>query len=390
MEAPLRVLIIEDSEDDAALMLRSMRKAGFSLSERRVETLQFLRAALDSAEWDLVLSDFNLGGFTARQALDEVRSRSLEIPFIIVSGAIGEEIAAEMMRLGANDVVNKSHLVRLAPAIERELREARVRQEKKKADEERLELLDELKRAVAVRDEFLAIASHELKTPITSLKLQAHILNRSLKKYGPGHEYNDQVAKFADVSLRQIERMTRLVEEMLSMTRMMSKGLSIQRAKMSMRELVEDVLGRFSEQIRECGSKVALLDGDKVEGNWDKSRMEQVVENLLSNALKYGSGKPIEIRIQKEAEDAILVISDHGIGIAPEDQKRIFSRFERAVSYTNISGLGLGLYIVSEIVHAHGGEVAVHSQFGQGSTFVVRLPLNPSEQVLGSQTQQSA
>jgi signal transduction histidine kinase len=375
MESLLRILMIEDSEDDAALMLRSLRRAGFSLSNRRVETLAALCSALDEGEWDLVLSDFNLPGFTARGALEEVRKRSLEIPFIIVSGAIGEELAAELIRTGANDVINKSHLVRLAPAIERELRESEIRKDKKRADEEKHKLLEELKRAVAVRDEFLAIASHELKTPITSLKLQAHILDRSLKKLGPGRQYNEQVVKFADVSLRQIERMTRLVDEMLSMTRMMSQGLSIHCADMELRDLVQQVLDRFSEQIRESGSKVVLLDGNPVKGRWDHFRMEQVVENLLSNALKYGSGKPIEIHIREDGGHAILMISDHGIGIAPEDQKRIFSRFERAVSYTNISGLGLGLYIVSEIVHAHGGEIAVHSEYGKGSTFIVKMPL---------------
>jgi signal transduction histidine kinase len=378
--------MIEDSEDDAALMIRSLRRAGFALSERRVDTLAALSAALGESEWDLVLSDFNLPGFTARGALEEVRKRSLEIPFIIVSGAIGEELAAEMIRAGANDVINKSHLVRLAPAIERELRESKIRKDKKKADEERSGLLEELKRAVAVRDEFLAIASHELKTPITSLKLQAHILDRSLKKLGPGPQYNQQVVKFADVSVRQIERMTRLVDEMLSMTRMMSQGLSIHCADMELRDLVQQVVERFSEQIRESGSLVTLLDGEPVNGRWDRFRMEQVVENLLSNALKYGSGKPIEIHIRKEDDQAILMISDHGIGIAPEDQKRIFSRFERAVSYTNISGLGLGLYIVSEIVHAHGGEIAVHSQYGKGATFVVRLPLVASERKAISQS----
>ncbi|MFL5812542.1 MAG: ATP-binding protein [Bdellovibrionia bacterium] len=386
MDASLRILIIEDSEDDAALMLRSLRRAGFALSERRVDTLAALSAALTENEWDLVLSDFNLPGFTARGALEEVRKRSQEIPFIIVSGAIGEELAAEMIRAGANDVINKSHLVRLAPAIERELRESKIRKDKKKADEERHELLEELKRAVAVRDEFLAIASHELKTPITSLKLQAHILNRSLQKLGPGPKYNQQVVKFADISIRQIERMTRLVDEMLSMTRMMSQGLSIHCDDMEMRHLVQKVLEHFAEQIRESGSQVVLLDGDPVRGRWDSFRMEQVIENLLSNALKYGSGKPIEIHIRKEGDHAILMISDHGIGIAPEDQKRIFSRFERAVSYTNISGLGLGLYIVSEIVHAHGGEIAVQSEYGQGSTFVVRLPLVASERPAISQS----
>lgn len=379
MDEALRVLIIEDSEDDAALMLRTLKRAGFKFVDRRVEAMPVLRMALESTPWDLVLSDFNLPGFTAREALAEVRKRSFEMPFIIVSGAIGEELAAEMMRAGANDVINKSHLVRLAPAIDRELRESKIRQEKKRVDEERTALLTDLRRAVEVRDEFLAIASHELKTPITSLKLQAYILDKSLQKLGPEKSDREQVSRFLATTFRQIERLTRLVEEMLSITRIMSQGVVIQCSEMNLRELLERVIGSFSEQIRESRSQVKMLQGSAVWGSWDRVRIEQVIENLLSNALKYGSGQPIEISLEKVGETAELRVIDHGIGIADEDQQRIFSRFERAVSYMKISGLGLGLYIVSEIVHAHGGDISVHSEFGKGSTFTVRLPLRPSE-----------
>jgi signal transduction histidine kinase len=253
-----------------------------------------------------------------------------------------------------------------------------VRQDKKIAEEEREVLLEELKRAVEVRDEFLAIASHELKTPITSLKLQAHILDRSLQKVEASDKSREQLRKFLEMSSRQVERLTRLVDEMLSITKIMSQGLVVQCTDMDLRDLVKQVVERFSEQIRDSGSQVQVMDSEPIRGKWDRFRMEQVIENLLSNALKYGSGKPIEIKIRKENEKAFMQIIDHGIGIAAEDQKRIFSRFERAVSYMKISGFGLGLYIVSEIVHAHGGEISVYSEYGQGSTFTVELPLQPA------------
>jgi signal transduction histidine kinase len=379
MERSLRTLLIEDSEDDAAMMLRSLKRAGFSVSYRRVESLEAMRSELEQNHWDLVLSDFNLPGFTAQSALKEVRERSLEIPFIIVSGAIGEELAAEMMRAGANDVINKSHLVRLIPAIERELREAEIRLEKKATDQERLKLVEDLKRAIEVRDEFLAIASHELKTPITSLRLQAQLLERTLEKKGPDEDYQKQVSRFASMSLRQLERLNRLVEDMLGMTRMMSQRLTIQRSEMDLQSSVKQVLDRFSEQIRQSGSQVTLSAGEGVSGCWDRGRIEQVIENILSNALKYGAGKPVEIEICRKGHVARLVIRDHGIGVAREDQQRIFSRFERAVSFVNISGLGLGLYIVSQIVQAHGGTVVVESEYGRGSAFIVDIPLQPGD-----------
>ncbi len=187
--------------------------------------------------------------------------------------------------------------------------------------------------AIRARDEFLSIASHELRTPLTPLQLQ-------LQRITSGH-------------------------------------LRIQPEWVDLVEVLRDIVGRFTEELGRAGCEVDLDAGESVVGQWDRLRIEQVVTNLIANAIKYGSGKPIEIRLIKNGRTAGFSIRDNGIGIAPEQQTRIFGRFERAVSTRAYGGLGLGLYIAQQILDAHGGRIRVESAPNQGARFIVELPLQP-------------
>ncbi|MGZ3709723.1 MAG: sensor histidine kinase, partial [Bdellovibrionota bacterium] len=152
--------------------------------------------------------------------------------------------------------------------------------------------------------------------------------------------------------------------------------LSLEPECFSLGEITRDVLNRFGPALQQARCEVQLSLNSEARGNWDRSRVEQIVTNLLTNAAKYGAGAPIEIEVVEENGSGVLRVKDHGIGIAPEDQKRIFIQFERAASAMNFSGLGLGLYIVHQIVEAHGGRISVESRLGEGSTFTVHLPQN--------------
>jgi signal transduction histidine kinase len=174
---------------------------------------------------------------------------------------------------------------------------------------------------------------------------------------------------------KQLDRITHLIDDMLDITRISSGKLSVNLEQFDLCELVSDLVERNSEQVVAAGCTVDMEVCQPVIGNWDRFRIEQVVMNLLTNAMRYGAGKSILIQVNASKAEARIVVRDLGRGIAKENHERIFQRFERAVSGSEISGLGLGLYIVRQILETHHGSIRVESELGQGATFVVALPL---------------
>jgi signal transduction histidine kinase/DNA-binding response OmpR family regulator len=231
--------------------------------------------------------------------------------------------------------------------------------------------------AIRARDEFLSIASHELRTPLTPLQLQLQRMVKQLEKESGLNGSSDGMKIALKRSERQVLRLTALVENLLDVSRITSGHLRIQPEWVDLVEVLRDVVGRFAEELGRAGCEVDLDAGESVVGQWDRLRIEQVVTNLIANAIKYGSGKPIEIRLLKNGRTAGFSVRDNGIGIAPEQQTRIFGRFERAVSTRAYGGLGLGLYIAQQILDAHGGHIRVESVPNQGARFIVELPLQP-------------
>lgn len=235
-------------------------------------------------------------------------------------------------------------------------------------------LFQKNREAIETRDEFLSICSHELRTPLTSLKLQNQLVERALQQDSVLDR--ERFSQLVKRSGNQVDRLVRLVEEMLDISRIRSGKLAIVAERVDMISLTRETLERFAAQLQAMKCVVTLSAPAELHGDWDKLRLEQVVVNLLTNAMKYGQGKPIHIEIQKAADHVLLSVKDQGIGIAKEHQTRIFERFERAISKSEISGLGLGLYIVKQIVELHGGTIRVESELGKGSQFIVDLPLH--------------
>src|SRR3989339_42094 len=232
----------------------------------------------------------------------------------------------------------------------------------------------ELESAVNVRDEFMSIAGHELKTPLTFLKLQSEIRKRNLEKENITAFTNEKLLKMFDSDHKQIERITRLIDDMIDVSRISSGKLSMNLEEFDICPLVYEVVERHHEQLIFSGNKIEISSVESVYGRWDKFRLEQVITNLLTNAIRYGPGKIIKIKIGIEQNEAVIVILDQGIGIAEENLARIFLKFER-VTGMEVGGLGLGLYIVAQIIEAHHGSIKVESQLGQGSSFTIKLPL---------------
>jgi len=245
-----------------------------------------------------------------------------------------------------------------------------------KVIEERLRLAETgFLESLASRDEFMAIASHELKTPLTSLKLQVQLYQRGLNT---GNLRLLELYKVSDLLFKnasQIDRLTRLVDDMLDVSRIRTGKLTLKKETCDLSKIVKDILDRSREQFESSGSGVPRLDiNDDAIGVWDSMRIEQVISNLISNSIRYGRGKPISIHVKNLGSRVRLSVKDQGPGVSVEDRQRIFQRFERGENGRDVSGLGLGLFISEQIVVAHGGQIWVDSEVGKGATFHLELP----------------
>ncbi len=230
--------------------------------------------------------------------------------------------------------------------------------------------------AVAARDEFLSIASHELRTPITALKLALQNLRRLQE--GRTATSPTRIRDSLAAAERQATRLEKLVSALLDVARIQGGRLELAREEVDLAVVVFETITHLAESLAESGCDARVEATGPVLGQWDRFRVGQVVTNLVSNAIKYGAGKPIEIALDSDGRRARLTIRDHGIGLSPREQASLFQRFARAESARQYGGLGLGLYIVRRLAEAHGGSVRVESALGEGSTFVVELPLRPA------------
>ncbi|MGQ0503997.1 MAG: ATP-binding protein [Myxococcaceae bacterium] len=234
-------------------------------------------------------------------------------------------------------------------------------------------LFQHAQEAIVARDNFLSVASHELRTPITSMKLQSQLMRRRITSGDSAAFTPDQISKLVSQTERSIQRLSRLVEDMLDISRIATGHLQLQLDTVNLSDLVREVADRFTAQATEQGNELELHLAQEISGKWDRDRLDQVITNLLSNALKYAPGTRIQLTTSQVGGDALVEVADSGPGIASEDQGRVFERFER-VGGTRVSGLGLGLHISKHIVEAHGGCIGVTSSLGAGARFTVKLP----------------
>jgi signal transduction histidine kinase/CHASE1-domain containing sensor protein len=231
------------------------------------------------------------------------------------------------------------------------------------------------KEAVKARDEFLSIASHELKTPVTSMKLQFEMAKRMIDRDEERVFQKENVLKRVNTAISQLNRMVKLVEDMLESARFNSKKIEMDKEVINLNHLIKELIDGFSDQMELAGTKIIYKEtNEQLLLYGDIFRIEQVFSNLITNALKYGDNKPIEISLEADENTLRIRVKDDGIGIAKDALERIFQRFERAISSYEISGLGLGLFITKQIVLAHDGKIWAESELGKGSIFIVEFP----------------
>ena len=374
-ESELPLLLLADDSADMREYVRHLLAPHYV-----VQAVPDGQVALDFARRTrpaLVLTDVMMPRLDGFALLRELRSdaRLSTVPVILLSARAGDESRAEGLEAGADDYLVKPFGAReLLACVRANIELASLRADVECARGRVEALRDEGRR----KDEFLLALSHELRTPITPLKLQLHLLREMLgRQVLPGlSEDRNRLLQLFERSERQVEGLADLVEDLLELCKVSTATLGLDREDFDLVELTRMAVGRHSSRTK-C--PIELRADKPVRGRWDRRRIEQVVGNLLTNATTYGEGKPITVTVGEALHGAdrraLLSVQDRGIGIAAHDQRRIFERFERAVSSRHFGGLGLGLHVCRRIADAHDGTLRVESEQGAGSTFIMELPL---------------
>ncbi len=389
----LKILIIEDSEEDTKILLRQLRRSNYEPIYKRVETEEALRTALNDS-WDVVVSDYVMPEFDGLSALKVLQNTAIDIPFIIVSGSIGEEVAVAAMKAGAHDYLMKDSLSRLVPVIERELREAQVRKERREAEQALHNSYEELERrvqertaelasvnemlqsAVKARDIFLSVAAHELKTPISSLVGFAQIGLRQLEKTKQvDHDKMQHILSTINI---QADKLSKLIAQLLDNSRLEAGHLLLERSTNEVVSIAEEVIALA--QMSTDQHQVVLHANPPTWAFVDRLRLDQVLSNLVTNAVKYSAGGTITVDIWTEQDTTLyLAVQDQGLGIPVEHREHIFERFYQVHEAGYKGGMGLGLYISRNIVELHGGQLVAEFPVEGGTRFVVSLPLHKND-----------
>ena len=388
----LEILIVDDMKDNLLALKSLLERDDLNIYQARsgIEALDLMMIH----DFSLAMLDVQMPDMDGFELAELMRgfNKTKNIPIIFVT-AIAKELkyVFKGYESGAVDFLSKPlepHIVKSKVNVFLELHQQKKELQKKvealkQIQDEQAKLLtqlnktkEELEQAVRVREEFMSIAGHELKTPLTTLKLQIQIRKRNLEKGNDSLFTTEALTKMFDSDDKQVGRLTRLIDDMLDISRINTGKLSMNLEDFDLCSLIHDVVKNHLELFNTTDNQITIDPFEPINGRWDKLRIEQVITNLLTNAIRYGEGKPIKISMSTEQGRAVVVIKDQGIGIAKEDLKRIFQRFERATG-TEASGLGLGLYIVSQIIQAHKGFINVESHPGRGSVFTIDLPLFP-------------
>ncbi|WP_122663586.1 hybrid sensor histidine kinase/response regulator [Pseudomonas viridiflava] len=386
-----KLLIVDDLPENLlaleALIKREDREVYKALSADEALSL------LLQHEFAMAILDVQMPGMNGFELAEMMRGtdRTKNIPIVFVSAA-GRELnyAFKGYESGAVDFLHKPldiHAVKskvnVFVDLYRQRKAMKLQVEALEQSRREQELLlaklqvtqNELEHAIRMRDDFMSIVSHEVRTPLNGLILETQLRKLHLAKDNASAFTMDKMRAMVDRDERQIQSLIRLIEDMLDVSRIRTGKLSIRTSAFDLAELVSNLLESFSAQIAAAESSVTFTAEEPVIGVWDEFRIEQVVANLLTNALRYGARKPIEVRVYAVEGQARVEVRDQGIGISAENQRRIFQQFERVAANHAVHGLGLGLFISDQIVAAHGGEIVVESAEGEGSMFRVCLPV---------------
>ncbi|MHC8305710.1 hybrid sensor histidine kinase/response regulator [Pseudomonas sp. PB3P13] len=386
-----KLLIVDDLPENL-LALEALIKREDRIVYKALSADEALSLLLQH-EFAMAILDVQMPGMNGFELAELMRGteKTRNIPIVFVSAA-GRELnyAFKGYESGAVDFLHKPldiHAVKSKVNVfvdlfrqSKAMKEQVVALERSRREQEALLLKLqstqlELEQAVRMRDDFMSIVAHEVRTPLNGLILETQLRKMHLARDNAAAFSLDKMHAMVDRDERQIKSLIRLIEDMLDVSRIRTGKLSIRPSRFDLSTLVRGLLENFAPQIEAAESSVRLDAEHPVIGHWDEFRIEQVISNLITNALRYGAKSPISVKVYSEGAQARVEVRDLGIGISEENQKRIFQQFERVTAKHAVAGLGLGLFISEQIVTAHGGSITVESRIGEGALFRVCLPL---------------
>ncbi|WP_255988702.1 hybrid sensor histidine kinase/response regulator [Chitinolyticbacter albus] len=387
----VQLLLVDDLPENLAALEALIGHAGITVHKAAsgAEALELLL----QHEFALAIVDVQMPGMNGFELAELMRGteRTKHIPIVFVSAA-GRELnyAFKGYESGAVDFLYKPldvHAVRSKvnvfvdlyrqkrtlscqlQALQAAQREQEILMAQLKATQAELEI------AIRNRDDFLSAAAHELKTPLNVLKLHAQMRERQLEAGDPAAWCSEKAARMVKRETRLVETLVRQIDDMLDISRIRTGKFYLNPAQTDLGELVAGMIEQFSEQLECAQMPVRMTLQPGVVGQWDGFRLEQVLANFITNAMRYAPAVPLTICVSGDEAHAQIIFRDDGPGIAPEHHFRIFQQYEQAGSGNG--GLGLGLFICQQIISAHGGQIAVHSLPGEGTAFIIDLPLSP-------------
>jgi len=368
-QSKLRALLVEDNALDAALVVRALYKDGFDVSADVVQDEAAFTQTLRAHPPEVVLADYNLPNWRGMEALKVLRREGLDIPMILVSGALGDVTAVECIKQGATDYVLKDGLARLPEVIRRALREKDERSLRQHVEEDLARKVDELARSNADLEQFAYVASHDLQEPLRMVTAYTQLLSERYRG-----KLDENADKYIGYASEGAQRMQVLIQDLLAFSRVGRNGVAT--GSVDCNAVMAEVLQTLAPAIHESG---AVVTYDALPSVWaDRTQLAQVFQNLVGNAIKFRGKEPpvVSVLAEKNPQRWQFSVSDNGIGIAPEFAENIFVVFQRLHARTEYPGNGIGLAICKKIVERNGGRIWVESQPGSGCSFKFTLPLH--------------
>ncbi len=360
----LRVLLVEDEPADVELILRALRQNGFEPSEDIAQTAEEFTRLVRENSYDVVLADYKLPNWNGMESVELLRREGLDVPVILVSGALGELTAVECIKQGAADYVLKDQLARLPGSVRRAVREKGLRQENRRGQED-------LARSNQDLEQFAYVASHDLQEPLRMVATYTQLLAERYRG-----KLDADADKYIHYAVDGALRMQKLVQDLLTFSRVGREGLAVQSTDGN--AVLGTALTNLEAAIRESAAVVESVPLPVVMA--DSTQLVQVLQNLIGNAIKFHGSEPPAIRVSAEAQakEWVFSVADNGIGIAAEHAENVFVIFRRLHTRTEYPGNGIGLSICKKIIEQHGGRIWFESEPGRGSTFRFTLPMKPT------------